>query len=847
MGLKELTTSWEELYQAFKGTDRRTDRTLIPTSFFSDASNIVLERGIVKTRLGSTLWGNLSAAAIAGTTRRIFPVDVGASDYVLLHRGTGIYYGLKASASFTQVADIAGGNLAVADAESEFENFGYTVGASGERVVKVLFKQAAGCKELQFNSTTGLWVGMSAGIANTTFSFVLSELVGGGTNQAVGTYRVRLVAQRKIGTIRTSESASTGKVTTTSEDKGYQEIALSAATNRIQAVITHAALDSQVTHFQFQVTKALSFAGGSVYSNNGNDPTLYFECTVAATAASPITVVLNVANDQLELVCPDLIGYEPLPGHLISVYAGGILFFGGIAPYHARIFYSGTSGYYYHNTLYNPLAWIPADEGDGQLLTDLEIVSDHLCVLKEGKTGILPNKNLDAPIVWRDKRIGTLHRSAAANISEDQLIVLCQDGILRLFDGVSYTNKKDIDGQPFDFSEVVRPLTESMDPSTVTYLWHKERLHLLYGAAGSRKALVLHPRDNFGWTPWTGLQHEWNGLVDNGNSWVFLYNNRIYEQSPTTATYLDFGTTAIAWSMVFAPLHPKNQRNKIWMQLSLLEGAFANIFNAIFRTDGGFITTSAVNASPDPSLTDFQYIQWFKLFPSTQVYGQFIELTLAGSGSMLLRKKHWRVIEKDTGTAGWSFTSEYEPYYFEPLWATNVLLHLTMDADSVTARDYSGHNRDHLWSGGTGGTRAHDSTLVPGGGESAVAGLGSGWTDADWTAMDYIGDSAGLNSASLTYEYVISFPTLASLQVIQEGGNGLYYWRILVNTDGSLEFQLLTSALSYKFKTAAATIVAGATQYTIQFVLSNGGQNGQFYVAPRTSAFAVVTTTRSAL
>lgn len=847
MGLKELTTTWEEEFLEFRGIDKRTDRSLVPTNFLTDASNCVLERGILRSRLGSSQWGTLSFASVAGTTRRMMTVDVGASDYVLVHRGTGIWYGLKGASSPTRILDIAGGNLTVADAESEFENFGYTVGVDGTRVVKVLFKQAAGCKELQFNSATGLWTGLNAGIASSTFSFVLSELVGGGTNQAAGTYRVRLVAQRKIGAIRTSESASTGKNTSTLEDKGYQEITLAAATNRIQAVITHSGLDAQVTHFQFQVTKVLNFASGSVYSSNGNDPTLYFECTTAATAASPITVVLNVADDQLELVCPDLIGYEPLPGHVISVYAGGVLFFGGIAPYHARIFYSGLSGYYYHNTLYNPLAWIPADEGDGQLLTDLEIVSDHLCVFKEGKTGILPNKNIEAPIVWRDKRIGTLHRSAAANISEDQLIVLCQDGILRLFDGVSYTDKKDLGESQAAFSDVVRPITESIDPSTVTYMWHKERLHLLYGAAGARKALVLHPREGFGWTTWTGLQHEWNGLIDNGNSWVFLYNNLLYEQSPSTPVYTDFGGTAIAWSATFAPLHPKNRRNKIWLKQSLLEGSFANLFNAVFRTDGGYITSSAVNSSPDPTLSEFQYIQWLKLFPDRQIFGQFAELTLAGNGSMIIRKHHWVVIEKDTGSAGWSFTAPYERYYFAPVWASNVILHITFDADSTTARDYSGHNRDHLWSNGTGGSRAHDAALIPGGGESAVAGSGSGWTDADWTAMDYIGDSSGLNSASLTYEYVVSFPSLASMVVIQEGGNGNYYWRMLANTNGSLEYQIYTSALSYKFTTAAGTVAAGATQYTIQFVLSNGGQNGQFYAAPRTSAFAITTTTRSAL
>jgi hypothetical protein len=181
-----------------------------------------------------------------------------------------------------------------------------------------------------------------------------------------------------------------------------------------------------------------------------------------------------------------------------------------------------------------------------------------------------------------------------------------------------------------------------------------------------------------------------------------------------------------------------------------------------------------------------------------------------------------------------------------PTWASDILLYLRLDADSDTAQDGSGRDRDHVWANGTGGSRTYDGTLVPGGGQSLVGGADSGYTDADWTAMDYVGDAAGLNSQDLTYEYVATFPTLAAAQVIQEGGDGTNYWRLRVNADGSLEYQIATSAISYKFTTAAGTIVAG-TQYTIQFVLSNGGQNGQFYVAERTGAYASVLTTRSAL
>lgn len=175
------------------------------------------------------------------------------------------------------------------------------------------------------------------------------------------------------------------------------------------------------------------------------------------------------------------------------------------------------------------------------------------------------------------------------------------------------------------------------------------------------------------------------------------------------------------------------------------------------------------------------------------------------------------------------------------------ILYLRFDEDSDIASDSSIYARHHAYSEGAGGARTTDPSLVPAGGQSLIGGDGSGYTNENWDGMDHIGDDAGLNSDDLTYEYVVAFPTLAAVVVIHEAGNGESYWRLQVNTDGSLEFQILTTVLSYKFKSADGVISAGSFQYTIQFVLSNGGMNGQFYAAVRTASFATLTTTRSAL
>lgn len=848
MGIKRDSEQWDLEYRGFRGVDRRTDRSLITADYLANSDNIVLKQGVPETRKGSSLWGSLDLTAIVGTRRQIFPVDVGADQYILFHIGTKLYSGLKASAAPTVIQNLAAvpADLAAADAESEFLDLGFNYGTNGELIRKVLFKQAAACLVLEYNSATAAWKGMAPGIDIAPVSFTMAE-VAGGTNQVLGTYRVRVVARRAIQGVRFQESAPTSK-DAVGADIGWQEIAITSPTNRIQVTLSYTAgLDPQVTEFAVHVTKNLNFVGGSAFSDNGNDPTLYFETATTAKAASPMTIYVDTTD--LNVPTPDLFLYDTLPGHLLSVYAGGVLFFGGVNGAQSRIYKAGISGLFYHSGLYDTTEYYTADEGDGQLLTALEIVGDHLAVWKEKKTGIVANKDLDGNIIWRDRRVGCLHRKAVGIISEDEAVVLCHDGILRLFSGVEYSGKKSIGDDSFDVSDKVRTLTKLIDPSTVTYIWHEERLHLLYGASGARQALVLHPREDFGWTPWSGLEHELNGLVDNDNTWLFLYDNRLYEQSPAGEVYTDFGDTDIAWSIAFAALHPKDRLNKIWMQYCFVEGYYSAIYNATFRCDGGFIETAAVDAVPNPELPEFSYVQWFGLFPAAQVYGHFIELTLEGTGKAIFRAVRWRVIERLFAGAGWSMSAELGAYAFLPLWASLEILYLRFDVDSAIAKDYSGNRRDHTFAAGTGGARAFLSGLIPGGGQAITKGIGSGYSDPDWDGLDYIGLLDGLNSASLTFEYVFELSSLAAPCVLQEAGDGTKYWTMKVLADGSLEFTLVTdggSAVSKRFYTAAGVAITGVL-YTLQFVLSNGGLNGQFYFAPRSSAFAEIITLSAAV
>ncbi len=259
------------------------------------------------------------------------------------------------------------------------------------------------------------------------------------------------------------------------------------------------------------------------------------------------------------------------------------------------------------------------------------------------------------------------------------------------------------------------------------------------------------------------------------------------------------------------------------------------------------MVTAVVNATPNPEFEEHTYIQWFKAAPSQAVNGQFIELSLNGVGQAIFRAVSWRVVEKALRGAGWYAQTIQDRFAFIPNWLSLLILYLRFDVDADIVRDYSGNGRNHTWANGSSGSRTHDATLEPYGGESAVGSSGSGWADASWNGMSYVGDAAGYNSEPLTFEYVNAFPDISGTPILMQGGDGTYYWKLFINPDGSVEFRIKTAALSYSFKTAAAVIAASASvEYTIQFVLTNGGQNGQFYIAKRTDEFAVTLTTRSA-
>lgn len=830
--------------RGFLGIDTRRDKTQVGEHHLVRALNCVLDEGSIRSMKGDELWGSLNANALAGTYRSLFAVDVGNTEWLLLHKGGLLYAGTEGG-SWAIIGAVQGGNLAVQDAESAWELRGHTVGSSGLPVHRVLFKQSSGCKTIEFNGTT--WLGMNAGINNTA-AFNLS-LVAGGVNQPVGTFRVRMVAQRRANGVLTAESAPTGLNSSNSVDLGYQEITITAPTQRILVTLTDPSPDPQITDYAAQVTKELEFAAGTEFTNNGNDPTLYFEAQHIARAAFPLGLYLDTS--ALSLTVPDLLGFKPISGHLTSVTTGEIVFFAleysPETPYQSRIYNTAIEGGPYHRELYNPNEFIDAATSDGKLLTYLGICGDHLVIGKETKTGILPSRDPTAKVVWVDERVGIPHRKCAANISEAELVALCHDGLVRRFAGSRWDRYEDA-----PYSKLIALESKKINPTSVDWAWVDERLHLIFvdSTTSERRAWVLHTNQAWGWTEWGNLRHAFNVVVSNGAAWVFLSttDGRLYRQNPVgeVYTHASRGGVRVSGQIVPAMLRPAKSRNTIELWRGGVEGEFERLMSAYYRGNQGEMSPALQYGTPDPELPINQHVNWFQINPAEAVWGNNIEMGLNFEGETLVRGFDFEVVEQDGGGLGWSSSPDTPPYNYLPGWATNALLDLRFDQDSASVLDYSGRRRHFVWDPAASGLRSHLPAMVPGGGHEVTSALGSGYKCPTWDGLDNF--NAGLLVTPMTLEIECGFDSLAASAVLIEAGNGTDFWRWQVNGNGSIEFQVHTSVLNFRYQTAPGVVVASTTEdFFIQFVLSNGGYNGQVYCGPRIGPTLPITTLRSML
>jgi len=660
-------------YRRYLGLDTRADETLVPLSHQIKAKNVILQKGVYLSKKGTERWGTLDHSALLGVVHQIEFFDIGAIEYVILHKGTGLYYGTKFDTSFTQIQDLSSVDVVAVDDESEMAAIGYAVSGNGKFSYKILFKQQAACKILEFND--GVWIGRSPGIDNTGITFALSD-TGSGNAQA-GQYRVRVTARRNKNGVRVNESAPVGKSGTT-DDKFYQEITVPAGGGTIQITITDSSPDIQTTDYGVQITRVLSIVDGTDWSQNENDPTIFYEAIeILSGGANTIPTDTN----DLAVVAPNMIGHIPIPGHLISVVAGNLTFFTGVGDFKNRIFHSGTSGFYYHSELYDPFTFHSGGDDDGQLIIGLGAVQDHLLVVKEAKTGIIANRSLTNVVTWRDFRLGGKHRNCFSNISEDEVVILNQDGIFRIFNGIRYDREATMMNETYGYSENIRTLSETIDPSTLSFVYEGERLHIIYGPVTKRDVLVFHPRDNWGWTLWEDVDMNVTFKADNGSLWVFERGGQLFLQNPDEDVYTDDGDD-YEWEVEFALMTSQiTKKNKALVKLVGVDGEFDSQLVGRFNLDFGRIITPFLSVLPDPTDPANASIKWYQVLGGDeQIIGNFIKLSLRGSGKATVRGIYWGYIDKSSGNLGW-----VQPVYT----ASDYILanYITLDGQTQTRND----------------------------------------------------------------------------------------------------------------------------------------------------------------
>jgi hypothetical protein len=553
------------------------------------------------------------------------------------------------------------------------------------------------------------------------------------------------------------------------------------------------------------------------------------------------------------------IDLEPLPAAYVGVEHRGRIFVSrmqGIDDItQANIGYSNGSGTKYSEQ-WDPDQIIHAEPGDGQQTVKLIGLDRDLIVIKEAKTGRVMDGNPDNGFETLDHRIGISHKRMAAHIPSIGIAAITNDqGDFRIFTPeLRWTNQWG--GQ--DISKYLRNETAAANPTYVSFAYLNGKLLM---SMGTGTVFALHVEQNKGWTrypyPMLGIAELMFTFANGSRALIVRRDSPLIEIEmagvDTDYRPFDDAEVPIMGEMTTHRFQSNGGRDVLTARfLSIIADLKGPLFGIPYGNGlpwpGGQTavgTAFIIDPSVDddmPALTEREY----RLFLEDKLICNYIHYVLQAEAPFTIHDMALDCIVTETSGGG-----SFDPYgvlQFAstfPLWASDILLYLTFDKNAAKATDASGHGRHHTY--GALGVRTWEPGFVPGDGQDTNGAAGSGWTDTSWDGMDYIGDAAGFNSADLGYEYVLAFPSLASAVTIEEGGDGTYYWRIKVNTDGSLEHQIKTSALAYKFKTAAAVIVAGSNQYTIQFALSNGGMNGQFYCSKRVDPVAELLTTRTAL
>jgi len=553
----------------------------------------------------------------------------------------------------------------------------------------------------------------------------------------------------------------------------------------------------------------------------------------------------------------------------IGTYHKERLWFGGIedTTFQSRVYYTSYAGTPYA-CQYVVDQYKDIDSNDGQKIIKLISFEKDLVAIKESKTCELIDGNIDLQFDTTDFTTGIENAKCAHYIPGTGICAITNDQ--RDFKIYGY-NKSWNNVSGVEVSRTIRTITKSANISIVSIIYLNGKIWL---SLGTSIVYVLHKESNKGWT-----KYEYPTPSD--DVYFFTYKNNtkaLYISADSYMIQVDDSTTNqdidpsddvlvdIYGSITTHQFSVANGRSVLdFQRLSVIADLSDNLTASTY-----------VNGLPWPtgiSNTSISFIMDPQTYIPTVLRQGEYSLVLEPPRP-LANYLHFNIITKIPFTINNvilyaivdnGFRPNFDPFQYtafhkvSPGWGNNVMLHLPYDElIGDIANDISGNQRNHTWNeGDPAGTHSYEFTLAPGGGQDIGAGTDSYYGDSNWTALDLLGTD-GYFSDAMTFEKVIYNSAIPEVGyhddiVVFEAGNGTSMIRMIIKSDDSLEFIAYTFdssnnlVLNKKFYTAANTAPVGAVPYTIQFVLSNGGLNGQFYCGLKTGSTSEILTQSTTL
>jgi len=856
----------------------------------------ITSSGHLKSRSGSQFLKAASSPTKRGSTDIVEGVtwDIGAEEYVITQEGTSFYsQALLTPADPVLIAHVVTGGFTVSST-AQADMF-----LNGD---KLFIFHTGGNKIIEWSGSvfTGRSMGLSYPVLLAVATSGAGNITGKYTWGVEKVYQVsnidkvastpnRYTSGRLInalGTITAKKVLLTIQDAELDNDNLWTHIRLWRSVNQdtnydnVEQVVDAAGVNDELYEVAL-ITKAEIEAGSLTAIATGTSLPVGNANVTAGNPGSVYSITDNCLDEELGgLHDIQRIELIPLPAANTGAYHRNRIYVSDVNDATLdddsgdNIYYSNWAGTPYAE-MYDVDQFVKTNR-DGQKILKLISFEKDLFGLKEGKTGRLQDGNPNLEFEVLDHRTGIKHKNMAAHIPGIGICAVTTDhGDFKVM-GFDHVWSNTING--IEISKNLRTQTVALTGANVSIIYLNGKIMLSDGAAN---VWVLNVEQRRGWSKFTYATNSLSQLlVTFGNeSRGAIVNKSTHVVEIEISTIDTDINTSTDLSEVIEPFHTTHKYSvedgSFLMEFDyyVLMGAFQYPVYGIpyvnglawplkvSETETEFVSSPDVNFE-NAELRDKEYRLYIKPstvgdFVSQVPVGNFLHYKIKTTApSTIKTNKQFCVVDEEPG---WG---DFDPFRTNygltlPAWASNYILYLKFINDLTVERDYSVNRADFTYDGGSGGTRTYDTNLIPDAGMQLAKAAGSGYsivTAANLTISDKgIGQgTGGLCSKNLSFIIEDTFPDVSVAEtVIDEDGDGTNYYRFKVLTDGSIEFRWADGVTYDKsFTTAASVVTQGtAAQYAtlsqmIIFVLTNEGQNGQFYHGLITdSGITAITTT----